>query len=207
MNRADAETPAAGSGAKADEAPDRAQAEPVLEGAGATEVWLRPDRRVVLLWRIRWAILLGILSLAATVGGFQLAAGTEFPRLLIVPGFPLVLLGLLGLAVWLPPRQWKAWAVRFDSRLLEIRSGVVTRVSVLIPVSRLQHVDLRQGVVDRALDLASLVVHTAGTRNPSHTIPGLRFGLAEEFRDRLALAAQLNIKTGPGEGSHERTST
>lgn len=206
MNRVDAETPAAGSGAKSDEAPDRVQAESVLEVTGAKEVWLRPDRRVVLLWRIQWAIFLAILSLAAAVGGFQLAARTEFPRLVIVPGFPLVLLALLALAVWLPPRQWKAWAVRFDGRLLEIRFGVVTRVSVLIPVSRLQHVDLRQGVVDRALDLASLVVHTAGTRNPSHTIPGLRSGSAEEFRDRLALAAQLNAKTGSGEVSHERTS-
>jgi putative membrane protein len=171
MNSADAGTPSAGSGVKSDQPPERVHAEPVSEGPGAAEVWLRPDRRLVFLWRAQWVIVLGLLGLAALVGGYQLAVHSEFPRLLIVPGFPLVLLVLLGLAVWLPPRQWEAWVVRFDGRLLEIRSGVVTRVSVLIPVSRLQHVDLRQGVIDRSLDLASLVVHTAGTRNPSHTYP------------------------------------
>lgn len=205
MNHADAETPSAMFGAESGQGSDRVPVGPVTESPGAAEIWLRPDRRVVFLWRVQWAIFLGILSLGAAVGGFQLAARSEFPRLAIAAGFPLVLLVLLGLAVWLPPRRWKAWAVRFDGRLLEIRSGVVTRVSVLIPVSRLQHVDLRQGMLDRALDLASLVVHTAGTRNPSHIIPGLRFGSAEEFRDRLVLAAQLKAMPTPGEAVHERT--
>lgn len=161
-------------------------------GPGGAELQLRPDRLVVTLWRIEWAITLVIMAAAATGGGFGLWTETEFPKFLILGAFPVVLLALVVVAVWLPPKQWAAWSVRFDGHLLEIRSGVLTRISVLIPVSRLQHVDVTQGVIERRLHLASLVVHTAGTRNPSHTIPGLEVRSAEEMRDRLVETAHLD---------------
>jgi uncharacterized protein len=53
-------------------------------------------------------------------------------------------------------------------------------------VTRLQHVDLRRGPVERQFGLATLVLHTAGTHAASITIPGLDADEAVRLRDRLA---------------------
>jgi membrane protein YdbS with pleckstrin-like domain len=51
--------------------------------------------------------------------------------------------------------------------------------------SRVQHVDTRQGPIERALGLATVVVFTAGTVGAMVAIPGLRPGDADLLRDRL----------------------
>ena len=55
----------------------------------------------------------------------------------------------------------------------------------MIPFSRLQFVDTRQGPLDRMLGLSSLVLHTAAVGS-STSIPGLPTPEAEGLRQRLA---------------------
>jgi membrane protein YdbS with pleckstrin-like domain len=54
-----------------------------------------------------------------------------------------------------------------------------------IPVSRLQHVDLTRGPIERAFGLATLVVHTAGTEAASFRLPGLTADRAGQLRDAI----------------------
>ena len=64
-------------------------------------------------------------------------------------------------AVVLPPirhRRWR-WAVREDD--VWVRQGILWVTTTVVPFSRLQFVDTRQGPLERALGLASLVLHTA----------------------------------------------
>ncbi len=203
MGAADADTSSLGPGGKGNQ--EIAPLD-VVEPANSVGEWLRPDRRVITLWRFQWVILLGVLAAAAVVGGRLLVTRSDFPELLVRLGFPLILLLLSAAAAWLPSRQWAAWMLYFDGRVVEIRSGLLTRVSVLIPVSRLQHVDLTQGILDRWLGLASLIVHTAATRHPSHRFPGLPVGAAQELRDRLVSAAHLDAAAKPGGSSDEDAS-
>jgi membrane protein YdbS with pleckstrin-like domain len=58
-------------------------------------------------------------------------------------------------------------------------------VAHLLPLSRLQHVDLHRGPLERAFGLASLILHTAGTHEARITIPGLDADEAVRLRDRL----------------------
>ena len=55
-----------------------------------------------------------------------------------------------------------------------------------VPASRVQHLDLRHGPLERRWRLATLVVHTAGSRFSSVTVTGLDADDAERLRDRLA---------------------
>ena len=55
-----------------------------------------------------------------------------------------------------------------------------------MPQSRVQHLDLRRGPLQRRLDLSTLVIHTAGTRHSAVTVSGLDAGDAERLRDTLA---------------------
>jgi membrane protein YdbS with pleckstrin-like domain len=89
------------------------------------------------------------------------------------------------LSVWYPAREWRATGWRLDDKVLVTRRGVWFRVISLLPLNRLQHVDLHRGPLERMYGLASLVLHTAGTHAASLTIPGLDAAEAAHLRDRL----------------------
>ncbi len=146
------------------------------------------DHRVIQLWRISSLIGFAIAALPALIG-FLFAAHLLFDRAIIAfaPWVSLLLLAVLWV-FWYPARAYRAWGYRVSERVLEIRSGVWFRVVRLLPLSRLQHVDLHRGPLERAHGLASLTLHTAGTHQASLAIPGLANADAERLRDYLVTA-------------------
>jgi len=173
----------------------RAQTEPPAQG-GRSLPEDRPqpsaftllDSRVIQLWRITGLISVGILLLLV-LGPSLGVAHTLLSRVGagLVLWLALAALGA-GWAWWFPKRRHQAWGYRIDARVLETRSGVWFRVIKLLPLSRLQHVDLHRGPLERAHGLASLILHTAGTHEATHVIPGLDADEAVRLRDRLVAA-------------------
>jgi membrane protein YdbS with pleckstrin-like domain len=155
----------------------------------ATESWVAArelDRRVVTVWTVQDAIGYGVLAvavLAADIAARLAGAG--------VPGPPGLASGVLavagGLAAWWVPRaRYRHWRYHIAPDALELRHGVVRRVHSAIPYFRVQHIDVTQGPVERAVGLARLVLHTASASTDA-TIPGIAAGDAEGLR-RLILA-------------------
>ncbi len=85
-----------------------------------------------------------------------------------------------GVVPRLTTRRFR-WTLREEE--LELVHGAVTEVRTLVPVTRIQHVDVRRTPVSRALGLADLVVHTAAGTT---TVPALVDVRAVAARDRLA---------------------
>jgi len=146
------------------------------------------DKRVINLWRltslIGFSILLAVSLVASLIVGFAVLENVLWTLL----GWSL-LAALCGWMIyWYPPRACQARGYRIDAKVLETRSGVWFRVVKLLPLSRLQHVDLRRGPLERAHGLASLVLHTAGTHEATLVIPGLDSNEAVRLRDRLVTA-------------------
>ena len=56
---------------------------------------------------------------------------------------------------------------------------------MLVPRTRVQHLDIERGPIERHYELASLVVHTAGTRQHALRIAGLPDADAVALRDAL----------------------
>ncbi len=75
---------------------------------------------------------------------------------------------------------------RLDAQGLDLRRGRLWQSEVHVPMSRVQHLDLRRGPLERLARLATLVVHTAGTRHNAVAVPGLDQADAERLRERLA---------------------
>ncbi len=157
--------------------------EPVPEGA-AEPVYIPLDPRVVTLWRAAGAIGYCVLLLGLFVA--SVITGVASGRWLLVLVAGLGLAATVGVWIWyFPKRRYAAWGYRMDERVLETRSGVWIRTLTLLPLSRLQHVDLRQGPLERNWGLATLVCHTAGTHESAVEIPGLEAGEAARLRDLL----------------------
>ena len=80
-----------------------------------------------------------------------------------------------------------------DDALL-VQQGVLFQHTVAIPRHRIQHADLRQGPVERAWGLTTLVIFTAAGVGVDGAIPGLDEDVAEQLRDELL----KRVDTGDG---------
>lgn len=144
---------------------------------------LHPDALRVELWSaaIGFVFWMGV----ATVGWL----------LSLLGGFPVFLLASAGwltaalffgfFSFYWPRVRHRHVSYRATPRGLEIRRGVLWRSHLFIARSRIQHTDVAQGPLQRRLDLARLIVHTAGTHNASTSLSGIHRDEARRIRELL----------------------
>lgn len=90
-----------------------------------------------------------------------------------------------GIVVMLPRLRYRHWAYDLESDALRLERGIWTHVRTIVPLVRVQHLDISQDLVEREYDLSKLIVHTAGTRASTVVLPGLQKQEAETLRDRI----------------------
>jgi membrane protein YdbS with pleckstrin-like domain len=150
-------------------------------------------------------IFIGILF-SATFGGTAIAALNSEAH--VWSAAVSLAAALAGAALlWLLGRRWIHATYRRTSyvvspRGLEIRRGVWWRDVISVPRSRIQHIDVTQGPVQRAYALATLVLYTAGTQHAKIELDGLAFDTATALRRDLLESDDLS---SPGEASREES--
>ena len=172
------------------DAPDDPTLPPPLPGAAAEHVarasavdmpWQPLPKRGALLYAAGAAF--GFAIPAGFGLGILLMALTDQPR--IPASIAAALAGLvLGAAIGLLRHRRIGW--KLDEEGFATRRGGWWRSETLVPVSRVQHLDLERGPIERQLGLATLVVHTAGTRMAAVKLPLLALDDAEALRAHLA---------------------
>ena len=145
--------------------------------------WLRMERRS---WHILIGIVGSVLGLAWLVLGLFIRQSLDtWQWLFLVPiGFIIALLSWS--AYFFPRRSFHATSWRLHPHGFEIRRGIWWRHRIFIPKDRIQHTDVHQGPLQRVYGLASLVLNTGGTHEPSITLDGLDMPLAESLREQLS---------------------
>jgi membrane protein YdbS with pleckstrin-like domain len=146
-----------------------------------------PDGRLAPAARALWTIEALLWGGPITVGAFAVGgalsdehglagtAGTVLPWLVLA-------VALTAIAV-VPTLRWCRWRWRLDDDELDLRHGALTEIRTIVPVARIQHVDVRRSFTAQIVGVAAVVVHTAaGTTE----IPALPDGEAALVRDRLA---------------------
>jgi membrane protein YdbS with pleckstrin-like domain len=102
-----------------------------------------------------------------------------------VHGVMSIVMPLLALLVVLviPKRIYRRLQYRLTEEMLQSVHGWVFHTDTLVPLTRVQHLDVTRGPLDKLFGTASLVVHTAGTHNSVVTVRGLGSDRAAEIRD------------------------
>lgn len=95
-----------------------------------------------------------------------------------------VLVALLAGVIAYRRHRYTRW--RLDEQGFALMQGRLWQSETHVPISRVQHLDVRRGPLERAARLSTLVVHTAGTRLSAVSVSGLDRRDAERLRDRLA---------------------
>jgi len=87
-----------------------------------------------------------------------------------------------------PSLRWRRWRWELRDEELDLRHGLVTEVRTIVPISRVQHVEVRRTPLATSLGLSEVVVHTAaGTTE----VPAMDEGAAVAVRDRIADLARV----------------
>lgn len=81
--------------------------------------------------------------------------------------------------------HWLFTRWRLDDDGFRVRKGRWWQKEVFIPRSRVQHLDIHSGPIERQRNLATLVIHTAGTQSHALKQGGLSLENATMLRDAL----------------------
>lgn len=93
--------------------------------------------------------------------------------------------GIIAMGLLYPGLAYRRMRFRHSSLGLEIQRGIFWRHCLAIPVSRIQHADVAQGPLERALGLGRLIIYTAGTNHSAVEMPALSLELAGRLRDSI----------------------
>jgi membrane protein YdbS with pleckstrin-like domain len=131
----------------------------------------------------------------AALGGAMLVFPVGFPVFFIAratdvlsPWLAVPMAAVIGAVVgaWIAVKRHRRTRWRLDDRGFAVRRGNWWQSETHVPISRVQHLDLKRGPLERSAGLSTLVVHTAGTRMAAVSVSGLDADDAERLRERLA---------------------
>jgi uncharacterized protein len=119
--------------------------------------------------------------------GALVLEGIMQDQALLAPGVVAgtVLLIVIGLIIRMPSRRYNARGYQIGADRLRVVRGLLFRSDTVVPFSRVQHIDVNQGPIERFFGIATLTLHTAGNHNASVTLPGLGEPLAREMREDI----------------------
>lgn len=142
---------------------------------------------IIGVWRITRSI--GYLFLLGLPVVYYSIFGASGLHLLLIIGVTVFCLAAwIGVTFILPPLKWKRWRYSIDQNEIDLLRGIIFRKETLIPLSRVQHVDTRQGPLLRWFNLSSVTISTAAT---THEIPGLDEVIADKVRKKISTYARL----------------
>jgi membrane protein YdbS with pleckstrin-like domain len=143
----------------------------------------RLDPRAMTLWRITGTLNMLPLLVGASFAGWALSR-TGGVSLLFEVLPVLAILALSGVVVGaVPGLRWRRWRYEIRPDEVDLQRGIFWVSRTLVPLARIQHVDTRQGPLQRRFGLSTVVFYTAAGPNQ---IPELSTPVAERARDRIA---------------------
>jgi len=149
----------------------------------------RLDPRARTIWLLNNLIATAIIMIPIVAIAIGLGRWTDISRIWTF-GTPLVLLIVQLVVAWIDPliryRQWR-FEIREDE--VDLKHGLITHTRQVVPMSRIQHVDTRQGPIERRYGLASVIFYTAAG---SMEIPALSVERAGDVRNQIAALAKVH---------------
>ena len=139
------------------------------------------------IWRIySFLQMVGILAIAVLV--YWLLKKWSFNSPVILVLVSIVVLAVIFVVIVTPNIRWKVWSYEVREQEIELQSGLFIIKRTIIPMVRVQHVDVEQGPLLKKYELANISVYTAAT---VHTIPMLSVVQADQLRLKISELARV----------------
>lgn len=112
----------------------------------------------------------------------------------VIPLYLKIIVGLVLIAYFfvialvVPNVRWDILSYEVRDHEIEIQTGLFIVKRTIIPIIRVQHVDVKQGPLIKKKSLANIDITTAAT---THTIPLLHSKDADELRLKISELARM----------------
>ncbi len=111
-----------------------------------------------------------------------------------------VLITGILLALWLAYRRYRYTYWKLDGDGFAVKRGRLWQWETRVPTTRVQHLDLKRGPLERMYRLSSLILHTAGTRHNAVHVSGMDHADAERLRNYLSQQIERRDRDEPDFG-------
>lgn len=159
--------------------PQAAPQVPLPDAHGAGWQALPPRARTMFLLVAGLSGLIPVVPVASVLFT-ALDEWTLQSRVFLVGAIALV---VVGFALWLGNKRYTHTAWKLDDDGFAVHRGRLWQTHTHVPASRVQHLDLKRGPIERHYGLATLVLHTAGTRLNAVQVSGMEDADAESLRE------------------------
>ncbi|MGL4773331.1 MAG: PH domain-containing protein [Clostridium sp.] len=147
-------------------------------------------------WLISRAIVTGIIATILIV--IRVIISRNVPQdflnkngIFIDIGIGIILVLLLLNTFVYPAFEYKQWSYLITKDKIEFTEGIFFVRRVIIPIIRVQHIQVNQGPINRLLNLATITICTAGG---NHQIPNIDIQRAEEISGYLKNKVQEKVE-------------
>ncbi len=140
--------------------------------------------RAVPYWRLQLLLLVVPVAVAVTVVALLVDLSPGLRAAIVATAW---LAALLAVAV-VPVVRRRIWWYAIGEEEVDLHEGLLVVTRTVVPMVRVQHVDLHRGPLSTRLGLAEIELHTAAG---SVTIPALDAPEAERIRARVAVLARV----------------
>ncbi len=141
--------------------------------------------RAVAYWRVSLLLRVVPVGVVVTVLAVVLPWFPDVVRVLAVVG---IWIAAVVEVVLLPPIRRRIWWFAIGDEEVDLHHGLLTITRTVVPMVRVQHVDLHRNALADRFGLAEIELHTAAG---SLTIPALDRGQAERIRRQVAILARV----------------
>lgn len=140
----------------------------------------------ILLFR---TLVIGFLIFIAYTFFIIISGNWSYPFL--VYGYGIVFLyGIVSIILRYLGFHKKAYALRRED--IVYKTGLLWKSETVVPFSRIQHCEIKEGPVESMLDLVHLKVYTAGGSGGDLVIPGLEEEKASRLRNYIIRKTRLD---------------
>jgi len=102
---------------------------------------------------------------------------------------------LAGSSIYYSAISYRYMGYALRDKDITFQQGWLWKSTATIPFNRVQHCDIRQGLLDRRFGLAKLTVYTAGGESSDIEVPGLLQAHAEQLKTFILQATEKSIET------------
>lgn len=167
---------------EADTMPDEAVSLATPDATPAPQPgWQRLPPRARMLFMLTDAL---VLAFIAAFAAWMITQALDVPSPWLFAVLGLLLGAMTGVITGTRRQRRTQWLLDGDG--FALARGHWWRRETRVPASRVQHLDLKHGPLERRWRLATLVIHTAGSKMSAVSVSGLDADDAERLRDRLA---------------------
>jgi len=141
----------------------------------------------ITVWRITGMIMFMIVIMIATSITY-LVFRFDWPRFIVGIAVSVPLIELIIDIIIIPKIRFKRFRYEILEDEIYIQRGLIIVTRTLVPMTRIQHVDTKQGPILKKYNLMTVTISTAAT---THEIPALPSKEADRLRNDIAVRARV----------------